>query len=58
MNTFSYASFGQEMNQLKESEANLISKIQEAFPKATIESIPLMVMGEDSQDELVKFIRS
>lgn len=52
------SSFAREMNQLKESETKLISKIQEVFPKAIIESIPLMVMGEDSQEELLKFIHS
>ena len=46
------------MRNLKERENKLRAQLSKQFPNAPIESIPLMLMGEDTEEELLKFIKA
>jgi len=50
--------FRMEMPEAYERETKLISKIKKAFPKSQIQLIPLQIMGDDTEEEMTRFLRS
>lgn len=50
--------FLKEMHALANKEKILLAQIQKKFPQVPVSTLPLMFMGEDTEEELMRFVKA